>query len=451
MESKEIKGKKEEVEVFSEEDSSTSEDENSKEDPNKDLCKMKEFDELKPTTMTLVCYLSGTIYIVNAFDLLPVVRVELPEEALHKKKKIKIPHHSVPGSFLSVRFFGSCRGIVKSARSFKNSITADISVADKNLSIKLSANKIHITGATSESQGYECCNYIIGHLNKIQEELNYITLHPEECEEAISWLMRNSCSFNLLLIKKLILDKEEDGNSNSKKEKKKGKDEDKKVESIPKKFEFVSKHELVNAPYLMKLREEYFSRFPHLSTRILDFMLSYYGEFQSYEDFMMALSRYSSIDTVISPQEVKVLHIQKVMVNYNYDLGFKIDRKQLIMHLNMRNDPEFKAYYNNVIEHTVTVKMPYNIAENQLPDEIKHMEQERKMLEEDLKKPKKKKKADKPEKPSKKHQKHDSTILFYRTGRVTQSSPCQSIGRVAYNKLKSAIMEIQHEIVTKED
>ena len=443
MESKEFSEEKKENQESSseEEDSSSSEEEESKSEL---LCKMKEFDELKPTTMTLVCYLSGTIYIVNAFDLLPVVRVDMPEEAVHKKKKIKIPHYSIPGSFLSVRFFGSCRGIVKSARSFKNSITADISVVDKNLSIKLSANKIHITGATSESQGYECCNYIIKHLEKIQGELNYMKTHPEECEEAVSWLMRNTCSFNLLLIKKLIPEKEE-----GKKEKKKGK-EDKKVDSIPKKFELVSKHELVSLEYLQQIREDYFSRFPHLSTRVLDFMLGYYGEFQSYEDFMMALSRYASIDTVISSQEVRVLHIQKVMVNYNYDLGFKIDRKQLIMHLNMRNDPEFRAYYNNVIEHTVTVKMPYNIADNQLPDDIKHMEQERKMVEDDLKKPKKKKKTDKPEKPSKKHQKHDSTILFYRTGRVTQSSPCQSIGRIAYNKLKSAIMEIQHEIATKD-
>ena len=99
------------------------------------------------------------------------------------------------------------------------------------------------------------------------------------------------------------------------------------------------------------------------------------------------------------------------MVNYNYDLGFDIDRWKLYSHINGLNG--FSARYENTTDHCVTIQLPYEIPDHLLDVIVK----------------------------KNKTQKH--SFLVYKSGLVTQSGPCEELSREAYNLFNSTIKTLR--------
>ena len=154
-----------------------------------------DFDYLKITTMTVVADIIGDALIEYTFPLLPITKLDIPKSLTNSKKfKIPWPGPKYAGSIFSCKYINITRGIIKSnkIKSFRNSVGIDICTSDKNISAKLSKNKIHMCGATSEKVAIECAQHILDHLIKIQKELDYISEHQGERDTVINWLIRET-------------------------------------------------------------------------------------------------------------------------------------------------------------------------------------------------------------------------------------------------------------------
>ncbi len=154
-----------------------------------------EFDNVKITTMTVVVNLQGDVVIDSAFSLLPITRLNLPKNAINTKKfKIPWPGPQHAGKIFSAKFAGTTRGLIKTSKpkSFRNSVGIDICTSRKNISAKLSKNKVHMCGPNSEAVALETVQHIIDHLIKIQKELDYLNEHADERNEVIKWLARET-------------------------------------------------------------------------------------------------------------------------------------------------------------------------------------------------------------------------------------------------------------------
>lgn len=356
------------------------------------------FESLKITTITLIISLSGYVFLDEAFALLPITRIELPPSK-RVTQKFKIPHCKIPGSILSLRYNGYTKGIIRtvSKKAFKNSITCDISTREKNVSLKLSRTKMQMCGASSVEQGIEGANYIISHLNNIQEELNYMSSHPEKTSRTIIWLKEvvkgKECQRYLP-----EMDMSPSSNENL---------SDSFIDPVSKNKDSVSDYLLnENEEILKKLTEE-------IDERIVRFLLKYKDEFRFYSDFCAELDWISNVKTVIS-QPLQIEDVCTAMVNYNYDLGFDIKRYELVTRISGLNG--FYARYNNSIEHNVTIELPYDVPE-------KHRTLRRK------------------------NKKPCHTFLVYKSGLVTQSGPGKELMRDAYYLFMTTILQIREYII----
>lgn len=154
-----------------------------------------DFENVKVTTMTVIVDIIGNVIIEAAFPLLPISRMNLENISISSKKfKIPWPGPKYAGSIFSTKFSGITRGIIKSSKgkSFRNSIGIDICTSSKNISAKLSKNKIHMCGPNSEKLALETAQHILNHLIRIQEELDHIHEHLSDVDEVIRWLIKET-------------------------------------------------------------------------------------------------------------------------------------------------------------------------------------------------------------------------------------------------------------------
>ncbi|MNL11749.1 hypothetical protein D3C87_1325950 [compost metagenome] len=100
-------------------------------------------------------------------------------------------------------------------------------------------------------------------------------------------------------------------------------------------------------------------------------------------------------------------------MNYNYDLGFNVDRYKLAEIFN--NIPGYSASFDNTINHMVSIKKPYYIPP-----------------EHDVLRKKDKVKC--------------NSFRVYKTGLVTQSGPNEDIMEPAYIDFNQIIMQIRDQI-----
>lgn len=142
----------------------------------------KDFDKINVTTATMIAELQGEALIQHIFPLIEFTTINLPEG--YKPKSNKLPFCGVPGAIISGCYKNITRGIVKKKtknkknKNFRNSISMDICVSTKNVNVKLSSEKIHMTGLKSIEMAHETATHILNHINRIQDDLDYI--HSDE-------------------------------------------------------------------------------------------------------------------------------------------------------------------------------------------------------------------------------------------------------------------------------
>lgn len=320
------------------------------------------FSDLNITTMTVVLQLSQHVNLDTVFPLFEITRVDLPPSK-RKVKKSKLPFCDKPGAILSVRYNGVTRGIIRSG-SFLNSITVDISISrDKNISIKLSKNKIQMCGATSNEMIYIAANHLINHLSNIQSTLELLREDREKSREMVDWVVENTRGESFLYEERLLTG-------------------------------------IVPPPQYPE----------HFNPTIMDFLYVQAENFISHDDYQLQLNWILTLEDAISGP-LEIVNLNKVMVNYNFHLGFNINRKNLADGMNGLYG--FHARFDNSVDHSVTIELPYE-------------------PEEDSSGVRKKKKV------------FRHIFLVYKSGLVTQSGPNEILMEEAYNMFNDAIRSIRN-------
>lgn len=149
-----------------------------------------EYPFLPTTTLTSVTLFEGQIDVDLLYFLLPITYLNL--DKLHYKK---IPTCVIKGAILSVRYKGCNRGFVKDT-CFKNSLMIDLSMGNKNVSIKLSQKKIQLCGASSEQMSKEAGDIILAYILKIQEFLQIFNRDDEQVRKTIDWVIENTREYS---------------------------------------------------------------------------------------------------------------------------------------------------------------------------------------------------------------------------------------------------------------
>lgn len=340
------------------------------------------FEDLKITTMTLIFTLDGFINLDIAFHLVPVVRTS---EITNQKKswKCKLPHHPIPGSIVSMDYQGMTRGIKRTSSDtyFKNSITIHISTKDKNVSIKICPQKIQMCGASSLENGKEAARHTISHLIEANEVIRDMNMNKEMKNKTFEWLLRVSKGEPFMRISLLSVKEMSNG---------------KRMEI----YEEVPDHRLV--------RPETRNFPPWINPRHLKYLLSLQDDLEGYEPYEKKLLFIFKIESDFIQGSLEILNIDQAMVNYNYSLGFEIDR--VIMD-SMIDGMGVVSRYDNSLNNYVTIEIPYTPKNNSLmrrkKDKVPH-----------------------------------HTFLVYRSGSITQSGPGEELMKSAYETFTNAVSKI---------
>ena len=340
---------------------------------------MIDFKHLKVTTMTVVMPLKGMVNSDQVFPLLEITRLDLPPQK-RQTQKYKIPFCKIPGAILSARYRGFTRGIIKSQNKkyFLNAITIDISTSEKNVNIKLSKSKMQMCGATSVRLAKEAAQHIIQKLYDTQDDIEYLNDHPEMTQQCLEWIKEVTRGQEIMLPPFT-------------------RDEDQ-VDPV--------------IVHTLQLPEELPAELD-LDKRIVMFLIRQAPDFAIYEDYCIQLDWVCTLKMVIT-KPLEVIEVIKVMVNFNYDLGFNINRWALSQYINGFNG--FTARYENTLDHSVTIELPYT-----------------------------------PVSDSKITRRKDKvpchTFLVYKSGLVTQSGPNEDLMEGAYYKFNETINQIRPYII----
>jgi len=322
---------------------------------------IRAFDHMTPTTMTVIVPLDGVIDLTAVHLLLPVRPLDHPDVKAN-----------IPGTITAANYEDSRRGQRRSHRTrsssskgrwlkraqrtgknpsetyFLNSVAVDMCMSQKWVNFKLSRSKIQMCGATSSDFVTEVITLILQHIERLEAMIVTMRQNPEASRALFEWAHHLK-----------------DGDD-----------------------AFVSE--------LEDLQD-------HLRHRHLEF-----PEVAAWHKYLAWLR---NLETVIVKGPLGINRIDKVMVNYNYDLGFTINRARLCQLINGRSG--FVASYNNTCDVYARVELPY---------------------------------APLPGRRVKKGRTPCHTFIIYRKGTVMQSGPCEELMREPYECFNALIREFRSEI-----
>lgn len=343
----------------------------------------KEFRDLKVTTMTIVSALSGEIDYLKFYRILQTIYKTYP--FIKSLGKDKLPFCEKPGTIISIRGPNGERGVKTGKSPFKNAITMDMATSTKNVSIKLSKKSIHISGANSFTDGEEAVGYIMEKLTRVQNMIDRLNGDDDKKGAFFDWMVEKTkgSNFNVRVVTK------------------------KEYGAINIYFENFIPENTINT----SLPEEH-----DFDKEIVDYLASFFPEFDFHREFVEFLAYFFDLDHVI--KGVNILGTEMAMVNYNYKLGFQVDRLKLDQFINGNNG--FLSRYNNSLATCVTIELPYIPNPNSI---IKR----------------------------KKNKVPHHTILVYKSGSVTFSANDTEKAEETYNLFIDVIRLLRDFIEYKED
>lgn len=360
-------------------------------------------DRLPITTMTSLATLTHSIDISTVFKLLPLISREEFDIAFEAQKgnpKIasldKLPHCS-PGSIIDVRDQKGHRGWhPKPTKPFKNTFTFDYSTDTKNISVKITPISIHTCGVKSMSEEIKNVDSILEVINRAVIFQRNMIHYEDEFDRVIQMtkgekieckVTSASCSGNDVIIIEDIKDDHE-------------------IVFPPKDSLNEVERYLVSLCYDFKFHSQLVS--------YLDELLQLKPVLVKRLELPSGVENAESIDEEENEDEIlKCVMTEEVMVNYNYSLGFSINRTKLALLID--GEKGFVARFINTIDNRVSIELPY------APPKITFVKR-------------------KPNKVS------HHTFLVYRTGSVTQSSPGREAAN-AYHMFMSFINSVKDMIM----
>lgn len=361
------------------------------------------FEDLKVTTITYLVEFDGEVKKDQLFNLLPITRIE-HENKSKRSSKCKLPKCNIPGAILSIKNGSNTRGIVKNEKGgFENGISIDIVTAEKNINAKLAEQSIHMTGVSSEENGLEAATHIINHIKWCQYILDIIQNNMSESikvMEIVKSLARGP------KVEKVLNINAHAGHNYV----------------IMSEVESLNEVALPNALKLMHQMGLTDQRYQYLADYLVKMLVDYneYGLYVAKLDYIFK-------QTWVYRGSLEIVEREKLMVNYNYSLGFAVKRSILA---ELFDDCDgFISHLDPAINVCTRIYLPYQMTDQQLKRYNK-----------------KKKKSTKIDNHTKSH-----VFMIYKSGKVTQSGPGGDIMRDAYYKFMNLIERFYDSIVLEDE
>lgn len=335
-------------------------------------------DNLKITTMTMIFMLETNINIKDAFYLLPIEKVNFQYNK--KQAKIKLPLCN-KGSILSMKYPEVTRGIIRNTKFFKNAVSIVISTSIKNINVKLIPNKLQLCGATSIENGIEAATLIMTHLHDIKSYIDYLRENANEFQQMLQWIYTNM----------------------------KGEPTIKTFQKMTKydnKFILNVIHEIDDFTIIPPMMIPY-----EFHPDAMHYMISLANDQTYFNDYYNKIRNLLNFHVLYDTEEIKISRMYEAMVNYNYNLGYKINRDKL--HLLIDGINGFSSNYDNALVNNVTIELQYECNF---------------MVKKNTKVP-------------------HHTFLVYHSGAVTQSGPNIKLCKEAYLLFRRTIDDMKDEIM----
>lgn len=149
------------------------------------------------TTITLIIQIEGFFNTGLVYGLLPISKVELTPKNKRKKTRVRaseVVKDAEEGSIVSVRYLREVRGLRRSAQSpaFLNSITIDVFIEGRIVSVKLSCDLVQLCGATSRGQGAHAVEYLLAMIAQIQKLVAWKNANKESADVAFDRVARDA-------------------------------------------------------------------------------------------------------------------------------------------------------------------------------------------------------------------------------------------------------------------
>lgn len=328
--------------------------------------------------MTMIFMLETNINIKDAFYLLPIEKVNF--QSNKKQSKIKLPLCN-RGSILSMKYPEVTRGIIRNTKFFKNAVSIVISTTIKNINVKLIPNKLQLCGATTIENGIEAATLIMNHLHDIKSYIDYLRLNQVEFQQMLQWINNNM----------------------------KGEPTIKTFQKMTKynnKFILNVIHEIEDFTIISPLMIPY-----EFHPDAMHYMISLANDQTYFNDYYNKIKNLLNFHVLYDTEEIKISRMYEAMVNYNYNLGYKINRDKL--HLLIDGISGFSSNYDNALVNNVTIELQYECNF---------------MVKKNTKVP-------------------HHTFLVYHSGAVTQSGPNIKLCKEAYVLFRQTIEDLKDQIM----
>lgn len=336
-------------------------------------------DSLKITTMTMIFLLETQINIKDAFHLLPLTKVDF-EPTKKTTTKIKLPLLA-PGNILCMKYPYITRGIIRNTKFFKNAVSVVISTRDKNINVKLIPNKLQLCGAVSIENGIEAATLVIQHMDHVKKQIAYLRENVDEFQRMLQWIHNNM-----------------KGRETIKTFTKTLKCDNGFVMNIITEIDDFNIVRGLVLPY-------------EFNQTAMQYMIDLANDQNYFNDYFNKIRNLLNFRIVYETPKIKIVNMYEAMVNYNYNLGYKINRDKLHMMIDGKNG--FSSNYDNALVNNVTIELQY---------ECNYI------VKKNTKVP-------------------HHTFLVYHSGAVTQSGPNIPLSRDAYLLFRKTVESIKNDII----
>jgi hypothetical protein len=277
---------------------------------------IKDFSEIKISTITGMIFPDKDINLPNVFRLLPIGFNPYGKTKVVKDKILTVDN---PGVICSLHYLGNNRGIELGSKSFKNSINISISLEKRWTSVMMNKNNFKICGARSYEDLKYLAKVIVDKINYINRMLTIIKIRKNDVIRILNIIDANYVTTKF--------SKNQTG--------------EKKVTKI------LNREKIHEDSHIFS---DIFG-----SLNILKFLLWYIEDFNNIENYYKFI--YHLLETNIGlfeGNELKIISVKKCLYNYNYSIGFKLSRVKLA--LGIEKYENFITRYINQIEEMVKIK-----------------------------------------------------------------------------------------------
>lgn len=166
--------------------------------------------EFKPATLVSVIFFNGNLNLPIIAETLTCFNVEKSEK-YYINKTLKIPFFGINDKIISVRYNLRSRGLRLNGNQLRNTVSIDLQIFNKNIHLKLTNTKIHITGCIDQDTLELIYHNIINHIKISNDNMlnikNLLLINPEKKINTEKWILENfkDESNNLLMYDNPIL------------------------------------------------------------------------------------------------------------------------------------------------------------------------------------------------------------------------------------------------------